>query len=76
MRHAVYNIRPIFNGILPYGRHRVALDAAMHQKSAAFAQRCNINMPPACRSRHLRSNRRDVIGQLAGQQATDHNEKH
>ena len=44
MRHAVHDLRPIFGAVMPERRKRVAFDAAMNEKRAAFTQRPNIGM--------------------------------
>ena len=62
MRHAVNDSRPIFGAVTPEHRQRVAFDAAVDEERAAFAQRRKIEMLSLSRGRHLRSNRRHVVG--------------
>ena len=65
MRHAVDDVRPIVGAVTPEHRQRVAFDAAMDEKRAAFAQHHKIDMLSASRGRHLRRNRGNVVGQFA-----------
>src|SRR6266581_1926548 len=75
MRHAVNDSRPIFGAVMPEHRQRVAFDAAMDEKRAAFAQHRKIDMLSLSRGRHLRSNRRHVVGRFAtDQQASERDE--
>src|SRR5690348_3628681 len=68
MRHAVDDVRPIFGAVTPEQRQRVAFDAAMDEKRAAFAQHRKIDMLSLSRSRHLRSNRRHEVCRFAVEQ--------
>ena len=62
MRHAVNDSRPVFGAVTPEHRQCVAFDAAMDEKRAALAQCRKIDMLSLFRGRHLRSNRRHVVG--------------
>ena len=68
MRHAVDDVRPIFGAVTPEHRQRVAFDAAMDEKRAAFTQHREIDMLSLSRARHLRSNRRHVVDRFATEQ--------
>ena len=75
MRHAVDDGRPIFGAVTPEHRQRVAFDTAMDEKRAAFAQHRKTGMLSLSRGRHLRSNRRHVVGRFTtDQQASEHDE--
>jgi hypothetical protein len=74
-RHAVDDVRPIFGAVTPEHRQRVAFDAAVDEKRAAFAQYRQIDMLSLSRGRHLQSNRRRVVGRFAtDQKASQHDE--
>ena len=75
MRHAVDDARPIFGAITPEHRQRVAFDTPMDEKRSAFAQHRKTGMLSLSRGRHLRSNRRHVVGRFAtDQQASERDE--
>jgi hypothetical protein len=72
MRHAVDEVWPIFGAVMPEHRQRVAFDAAMDEKRAAFTQHRKIDMLSLSRGRHLGSDRGHVVGRFAtGQQASE-----
>ncbi len=52
MRHAVYDIRPILDPVMPERWQRVTFDATVNEKCAAFAQDRKISMlapaSPSC----------------------------
>ena len=74
MRHAIDDAWPIFGAVMPEQRQRVAFDAAMDEKRAAFAQHHKIDMLSLSRGRHLRSNRRHVVGRFATDQNASQDE--
>ncbi len=52
MRHAVYDIRPILDPVMPERRQRVTFDATVNEKCATFAQDRKISiLAPASLSR-------------------------
>ena len=65
MRHAVHDVWPIFNSVMPENRQRVTFDAAVNKKRATFAQHHKISMLPLSRDRHLRSDGWNVVHQFA-----------
>ena len=75
LRHAVHDVRPIFAAVTPDHWQRVAFDAAVSEKCATFVQHRKINRLSLSRGRHLRSDRWDVVGQLATGQHTSQHEK-
>ena len=75
MRHTVDDVRPIFGAVTREHWQRVAFDAAMDEKRAAFTQHRKFDVFFLSRGRHLRSNRRHVVGRFAtDQKASEHDE--
>src|SRR6266850_1895641 len=75
LRHAVHDVRPIFAAVTPDHWQRVAFDAAVSEKCATFVQHRKINRLSLSRGRHLRSDRWNVVGQLATSQHTSQHKK-
>jgi hypothetical protein len=75
LRHPVHDVRPIFAAVTPDHWQRMAFDAAVSEKCATFVQHRKINRLSLSRGRHLRSDRWDVVGQLATGQHTGQHEK-
>jgi hypothetical protein len=75
MRHAIDDAWPIFGAVMPEHRQRVAFDAAMREKRAAFTQHRKFDVFFLSRGRHLRSNRRRVVGRLATDQKAGQDDK-